>query len=294
MYRKILIVFLYFSFSSFFVTGQVFRYKIGANYSGFISEAGKKENLNPLVNVLSSPASTAFTNNFDFGFETELIRPWTNNLETGLEIEYARYSGENEFPPYYNFYFTPKKPSYITSEAIVYNSSTLNFLANLKYFFSPNNKIDPFIKIFAGSSLISAELNYKDKSGDFNKNQIMFASGTKNSTDPKKAAFHFGLGAGINYNLSEKLAFYLDGTLSVINSNLLNGIPNYDYTKTTFLGNPQENYTPFESKSMVSQISFGLVFTTLKFEIPTIKKKSSDIKKGGGKTTKYLPFYREK
>lgn len=291
MYLKILVFIFTFLFATQLVSGQVFRYKIGGNFSGFNSEVGKKETIYPLVNVLSSPASTSFTNKYNFGFETELIRPWTKNLETGLEIEYARYSGVNDYPPYYNFYFTKYAPENIKSEAIAYNSSTINFLANLKYFFFPSNQINPFIKVFAGSSLVSTELNYKNLDVVINnKNQVIFALGTNNSPEPKKTAFHYGLGGGVNYNLSEKLAFYIDGNVSVINSNFLDGIPNYDFS----LPNGNNFFTVSSSKSLVSQFSFGLVFTTLSFEIPKMKKKTPEVKKGGGKTTKYLPFYREK
>lgn len=302
MYQKITLVLTLLTVG-LFGNAQVFRYRIGLNSNMFVSEIGEKENTYPLVNVLSSPASTKFVHKNSLGFETEVIRPWTSNLETGLEIKYNRFNGTNELPPYYNYFFTAKSPEFTDGVPIWYKSTTLNFLANLKYFYTIKEKYQPYAKIFLGSALVSAELGYSGVNNtQDSKSALLFASGTKNSDTPKKAAFNYGAGVGLNYKLSDKLSVYFDWNLSVVNSNIIDGIPNYNYS----LLNGHNFFSATSSKSVINQFGAGLVFTTLKFDKsdfnfgsihinkPSFFKKHKSKKGGKGKTSEFFPFFRDK
>ena len=291
MYRTFIQVLFLILVYSDSVSGQIFRYKIGGNVSNFRKELKPLEVIYPLVNVMSSPLSTDFKSNPGIGIEGELIRPWTSNLETGFEFGYDTFSGENEFPPYYNYYFAADVP-YIDAEPIAFHTSSIDLLANFKYFFAVEKKLNPFVKIYAGSSLISTELNYKNLQITQDQEKVvLYSAGTSGSSNPKKAVFHYGAGAGLNYNITDKLAFYLAYNMSVINSGLINGIPNYNYS----LENNQPFFSISDTKSLVTQVGFGLVFTTIKLEFNKApKKKSGGHKKSKGHTSTYYPFYKEK
>lgn len=305
MYR---IIFYFILFISLAVNAraQVFRYRIGTNANSLIREIGANENIYSGNNGLPATEATPFANKYNFGFETELIRPWTNNLEAGIEIEYSRFSGSNDNPTGFNYFFTDpfqvKHPDF-NGQPVEYGSSTINFLANLKYFISLTPSIQPFAKIYLGSSLVGSELSYKN-TGNLGSGvlPLLYASGTKNSEISKKAAFQYGAGLGLNFKFSEKFSLYFDGNVSVINSNTLDGVPNFNYA----LLNGSPFFSANASKSMVSQFSFGLVFTTLKFDFSNINldisvpqktktpKKPNHKRRSKGKISKYFPFFREK
>ncbi len=91
--------------------GQLLKVRVGANGSMFQKEVGSPEVKHPLIDVLSNPNYTDFTSNLDVGFEGEVMLLWTTHLETGLEFEYSKMSGYNDFPPYYNYYFAMEFPA---------------------------------------------------------------------------------------------------------------------------------------------------------------------------------------
>ena len=150
----------------------------------------------------------------------------------------------------------------------------------------PKKTISPFIKFTGGLSFVGTELNYEDK--DYATEQgldYLYAIGTSNTEKSKEAALYYGGGAGINFALTDYFSLYIDGTVAVINSDKVNGVPNYDYDEVEAIVNPVGN------QSFVTQFSVGLVF------IPG--GSDSNIKgKGGvkrtGRTSEYFPFYRQK
>jgi len=274
--------------------GQVLKYRVGANGGMFQKEVGPAEVEHPLVGVLSSPNSTAFTNNFKMGYEAEVMVPWTPHLETGIELEYTNFSGYNDVPPYYNYYFAPNNPTVITTtEPLIYQTSVISALANFRYYVLPDNGINPFLKVFGGISFVGTELNYKDPVFRTENNvDVLYAIGTKNSQDPRDPALYYGGGVGINFQLSKKISLYLDGTAAIINSDKVNGIPNYDYSNN----NGNEVLTPVGNKSFVAQVSIGLIFisgTDLGITAGNKKGKRSGNKRSG-RTSEYFPFYRQK
>jgi hypothetical protein len=276
--------------------GQVLKYRVGGNYSKFNKETGAEEIEHPLVPVLSNPNSTDFTHAFEPGFEAELMMLWSPNFETGLEFERIGFSGRNDIPPYYNYYFAPDNPTVITTtQPLSYASSAMNFKLNFRFYLAPEGIINPFIKAFGGLSKVAAELSYADPNFEpANNVKILYALGTENSDKSRESAFIYGAGLGINFKLSEKIFLYVDGTASTINSDKVDGIPNYDYTQN----NGQATLKPVGNQSLITQFSAGLVFKS-NTDLGLIKsgsgnkKKSSGIKRSG-RTTPWRPFYRQK
>ena len=274
--------------------GQVLKYRVGANGGMFQKEIGPAEVEHPLVGVLSSPNATDFTSNIEAGFEAEVMVPWTLHFETGIELEYTKFSGYNDVPPYYNYYFAPNNPTVITTtEPLIFESSAISAMANFRYYVLPDKGINPFLKVFGGVSFVAAEFNYKDPAFRAENNvDVLYAIGTKNSQDPREPALYYGGGVGISFQFSEKLSLYIDGTAAVINSDKVNGIPNYDYSND----NGNEVLTPVGNQSLVTQVSIGIVFTSgTDLGITSGSKKGirNGIKRTG-RTSQYFPFYRQK
>ncbi len=279
--------------------GQVLKYRIGANYGKFNSEVGKAEVEHPLVSVLSNPNATEFSHAFEPGFEAEIMQLWTPNVETGFELDYSKFSGSNEVPPYYNYYFAPENPSTITTTApLVYESSALSVLLNFRYYLAPGGSVSPFLKAFGGISFVGAEFNYQDLSEWDNpateeiETGVLYAIGTDQSDDPKEAVLSYGVGAGLNFAINDKVSLYLDGTLNYIGSDKVDGIPNYDYVNN----DGQELLNPVSNRALVAQVSLGIVFTS-KTNLGLNKnwgKNKADSIKRTGRTTPWRPFYRQK
>lgn len=295
MNRK-LILSLIIVFLSVNAFSQVLKYRVGANYGKFNNEVGPEEVEHPITAVINAAnlSSTEFTHAFEPGFEGELMMLWTPNIETGFEFEYANFSGTNYAPPYYNFYFSPKMPpNYTTTDPFKYNSSAMNFMLNFRYYIAPDGGIRPFFKASIGLSFVAAEWNYlKPDSAYAYTFEPIYALGTSNSTDPRELALNYGAGLGIDFKLSDKLSFYIDGTASVINSDKVDGIPNYNYIEN----DGQEMLNPVGNKAFITQVSVGLVFTSntdLGLNKNSGGKKSSGVKRSGH-TSQWRPFYRQK
>ncbi len=294
MNRK-LILSLIIVFLSVNAFSQVLKYRVGANYGKFNNEVGPEEIEHPLIGVLSNPNSTDFTHAFEPGFEAELMMLWTPNIETGLEFEYTGFSGTNDIPPYRNYYFSQDFPDmeFYTTEPLKYTTSSMNIMLNFRYYIAPDGGIRPFFKASAGLSMVATELNYADDAFIVEHNaSVIYALGTSNSRDPRELALNYGAGLGIDFKLSDKLSFYIDGTASVINSDKVDGIPNYNYIEN----DGQEMLNPVGNKAFITQVSVGLVFTSntdLGLNKNSGGKKSSGVKRSGH-TSQWRPFYRQK
>lgn len=274
---------------------QIVKYRVGGNYGKFNNEIGADEIEHPLVTVLSNPNATDFTHAFEPGFEGEVMLLWSPNIETGLELEFTKFSGNNDIPPYYNYYFAPDNPSVITTtEPLMYESSATNLILNFRYYFAPDGTVNPFFKVYGGMSWVGTELNYADQTFiTENETGVLYALGTSNSSDSKESVICYGAGAGFDFELSENMSVYIDGTAGIIGSDKLDGIPNYDYINT----DGQETLKPVGNKAFIAQISLGIVFTS-KTDLGLNKnfgnkKKGSGVKRTG-RTTPWRPFYRQK
>lgn len=292
MNRKLILIiltgFLYANLSA-----QEIKFRLGGNFGTFSKESGPEEVLHPLVVALSNPNATEFVYDYNPGFDAELMLRWTPNIETGIEFKTLKFSGTNEVPPYYNYYFAPDNPNVITTtEPMMFESSASNLLLNFRYYLAPEGKISPFVKAFGGLSFVAAEFNYQDTSvWDAGESGVLYAVGTENSDEPKVTALNYGAGAGFNFKFSEQLSLYVDGYVSVINTDILDGIPNYDYIAA------EQALERADNKAMTYGLSLGIVFST-KADLGLTgkgggKKKGSSVKRSG-RTLPYRPFYRQK
>ena len=276
------------------VFGQTPRLRLSANSGMFISEIGDDEINHPFVGLLSDPNSTDFISDIGTGFEAELMLPLTLNFETGLEFEFSKLSGSNDVPPYYNLYFSDDQPTgHDGSPAIisiidpkVFESTVLSVSTNLRYYLMPGGNLNPFLKAFGGVSFVGTQFSYED--------QVLndeLITGFLYETESRKTAFHYGGGAGINFKMLDKVSIYIDGTVLVINSDIVNGIPNYDYIES------DQSLVPVGNQSLIYQLSLGVVFDSgidLGFNQNMKKKGRGNNAKGTGRASGHRPFYRKK
>lgn len=277
------------------ISGQDIKFRLGGNFGKFNSEIGAEEIEHPLVGVLSNPDATQFEQDLGIGFEAEIMIPWTEGFETGFEFKRSNFSGWNETPPYYNFYFSNDKPRLPDGTAIpitttvpqIYESSTNSLILNLRYYILPGNTINPFLKASAGVSYTSAIFQFED--AELN---AELPSGYLYSNDTKDAVLFYGGGFGIDFEVSEKVSLYIDGSLNVIGSDLVDGIPNYNYENNSGV----ETITRTENQALFTQLTIGLAFHSGIDLGLTSGQKNSGGKgaKRTGRTSDYRPFYRQK
>ena len=142
---------------------------------------------------------------------------------------------------------------------------------------APKNKFNPYLKIFAGISFIGTDYTFKDPfySVDYGVG-VLFARGTLNSEKPKEMAFNYGTGIGIEYQFLSRFAFNVGISASIINSDIIDGRPNFDYLENEALG----NFNRANNMALVPQASIGLVYSAIpdKRENKSNKTKSRRVK----------------
>lgn len=298
-----LILFLVIAMICNIASGQTIKYRLGVNYGKFNREVGHEEVENQaIVEYYSNygDITTDFVSNFEPGFEAEVMQLWTPNVETGIELDYSKFSGKSSVPRLRNYYFSQFNSAFInehfvqTPAPIVYESSTLNLLLNFRYYLTYGGSISPFFKAFGGLSFVSAELNFENQSvWNEGEHGILYALGTENSDQPREVAFCYGAGLGFDFPLSEKVSLYIDGTATLVNSDKVDGIPNYDYVSI----DGQASLNPVNGTAFVAQVSLGFVFTTeknLSLNKNWGRKKKVGSVKRTGRTTESRPFFRQK
>ncbi len=275
-------------------SGQTLKFRAGANYGRFNKEIGTGEVALPVPVGVTNPFSTDFTHVFEPGFEAEVMQLWTSNIETGIECRYSKFSGDNDLPPYYNYCYSSDAPAGADfSQPIKYESSALNILLNFRYYLSPEGIINPFFKLLGGVSLVGTELNYQDESlWPSGSAGVLYAIGTASSDEAKEMALCYGAGLGFDYPINDRFSLHVGGSATIICSDKLDGIPNYDYVSDNGPG----TLKPVNGQALVAQISVGIVFVS-GIDLG-LSKNSGSIKKGGlrnsGNTLPWRPFYRKK
>ncbi len=281
---------------------QELKFRIGANGSTFQKEVGSPEVEYPFMSDLYAPdyAYTDYSSALELGFEAEVMLLWTPHFETGLEFNYAKMSGENDIPPYNNHILSlnyDPTAGTITPPPLLplsYETSVISAALNGRYYFLPDEVVNPFVKVFGGVSMVGTDFNYKDPADIITYGtRVGFSNGTKDSENPREPAFYYGFGGGLNFKFSERLALYVDYSASFINSDKVDGIPNYNYSLVD--GKPYME--PVSNTSFFTQLSIGFVFYTGK-NLGWVSDKGdgsskSSVKKTG-RTTNHLPFYRQK
>lgn len=298
------------------------KVRLSGNWARFMSEPQGDEVIYPLIEnlLLNEVEYSEFSHQGSLGLDAEVMLSLSDKAWFGLELSNTNFRGVNEYPPLYNFLFTSLNQlkvdildigtSLPINEEVMgyplsYNTSLINILANFRLYFSSEGLIRPFIKVHSGVSLIGTEMAFKNNSdwplpglvifvdgvpqATENLNfgaPILFARGTSNSVEGRVPALNFGGGIGCEFQINDKFSVYADYTFSMINSDILDGRPNFDYNDVT------SRLERFNTFSNLSKISFGVCYTLGEnFNIIGGKGGGS---KGSAKTGRqhpYLPFY---
>ncbi len=298
--RKLLFVFVLFLLAAFSVNAQLLGLRVAANSGMLISELGTSDVPHPSAFSLSPPTSSEkFSPQLSAGLEGEILFQVTEKTYFGIELDYTHLKGFNDDPPYFNYFLTPYFQQY-QDEFIIspleYNTRLFNVAVNYKYFFMPDKIWTPFVKLTGVVALVGTELKYSGFAPDdllvndywdltdYGVNDgadVLYARGTSTSEQKKWPAFHVGGGIGFDYALRDNLLFEIDGTCTVLNSGIIDGVPNFTYANED--GAELLKYN--RRLSLTTQISVGLVYL---FEI-------GDGGRGGdGRIDPNLPFFRNK
>ena len=246
-------------------SGQIFRYRLSANSGVFLGEPGKAEIDYPMKDELSHPGSEEFSAVFKPGVELEIMAPVTPDFELGLQFGYSNFAGQTPTPPLYNFFlsrFNPLPDNYkYPDEALIYDTKILNILGTTRFYVLPvSRNMNVFLKLLGGVSFTGTDFTFENPVYRIEYDVgVLHSRGTKNSDYPKKAAFTGGLGLGTSYRLSDKLDIYFDATTSLINSDIVNGVPNYNYIDK----DGQSSMERTNSWAAVAQASIGLVYSAI-------------------------------
>lgn len=291
------------------VSAQTMGFRFALNSGLLVTEFGKSDVPHPSALALTpATAGETFTPQPAMGAEAEVLFQISENAFFGIELDYTHLKGYNDNPPWYNYYLTPYfTDNYQTDYGYIYapvkyNTTLLNIAVNYKYFFFREKALQPFVKLTGVVALVGTDFSYKDSpvftqmnntsnpatniSGDAvidigPESDILYARGTSNSNLKKWPAFHFGGGVGFSYDISNHLAFQVDGTATILNSGIVNGVPNFTYVQEN-----GENILRYKRHlSLTTQISAGIVYT---FEVATGGRGE------GGRIDPNFPFYRRK
>ena len=212
------------------------------------------------------------------GFEAELMFALTEKAWLGFEIGRSNFNGQNTNPPMYNMFYEPLefyprfKPKVSDTwqpltldqkdaqgqyvpHSLKYATSTINVLANLRFYLA-TERFRPFVKLHSGVSFIGTELAFFNQTGawlpesleingvpqnlaEFDFDPVVYSRGTSSSEEGRWPALNVGAGLGFEYQINQKISLYADYTYSMINSDIVDGRPNYDGDKAYPLNPPK-------------------------------------------------------
>lgn len=246
-------------------SGQIFRYRLSTNTGLFLGEPGKAEINHPMKDELSNPGSKEFSAVIKPGAELEIMAPITPDFELGLQFGYSWFSGHTPSPPLYNFFlsrFNPLPDNYkYPDKALIYDTQALSILGTARFYILPvKSNMNVFMKLLGGVSFIGTDFTFKNPGYRVQYDVgVLYSRGTQNSDYPKIAALTGGLGFGSAYRLSDRFDIYFDATASLINSDIVNGVPNYNYSENE----GQASMESTNSLAAVAQASIGLVYSAI-------------------------------
>lgn len=254
----------FFLFLVFFekAPAQNFRYRIAANSSIFMTEIGNTE-LNNNLDNLTYPGSEAFKPEIKVGAEAEFLMPVSDKLEMGLQLEYNQLAGRSETAPLYNFFLTRYNPLPDTyrypKESLIFSTKILSVLATSRFYLVPaDEETSFFLKLHGGVSFVGTDFTFSNPIHRVEYNVgVLYSRGTLNSEYPKKPAFNGGVGLGTIIELSNSISFYADVNSSFIYSDIVNGVPNYDYIQQQ----EQISLKKTNSMAVVTQLSIGIIYS---------------------------------
>lgn len=265
---------------------QVIGFRLAANSGMFINELGESDVPHPDALAQTPAISTQkFKMQPTIGVEGEILFQVSPMSHFGIELEYSKLKGYNETPPIYNYYLTPyyaQYQDYYSADPVAFNTTLINVAVNWKYFFFKQSPFKPFVKLTGVVAFVGTDFTFKDNPDpDIFESDILYSRGTSNSEQEKLPAFHLGGGIGFDYLLSDHWSLQADLTSTVINSDIINGVPNFTYENI----DDKDMLLYNKRSSLTAQISLGIVYT---IEV------SESTRGGSGKADPSLPFYRRK
>lgn len=287
-FRVLLALLLFFAVSSS-VKSQVVGFRFALNSNVFLNELGTSDVPHPDA-FLNTPAlsSKNFTPQPTIGFEGEILFQVSPMSHFGVELDYSKLKGYNDIPPVYNYYLTEYYQLFQTSgeytaDPVAFNTTLFNVAVNWKYFFFQTSPFKPFVKLTGVVAFVGTDFTFKDNPDpELFKSDVLYARGTSNPDQKMWPAFHVGGGIGFDYKINDHWSLQVDGTSTVVNSDIINGAPNFTYLEEDGKDMLKYNKRP----SLTFQVSAGLVYY--------IEVLGQSDKGGKGKTGTSLPFFRRK
>lgn len=266
------------------------RLRFAANTGMVVTEAGGSAIIaDPYATYNEKPGgSTSFKPDITIGFEGELLIPVNNIIGLGLEFKNANFSGHNDNPIYYNYFASQYSPILnYGQEPLVYKTDVNNLLGNIRIFPLGRSAFSPFVKIYGGVAFIATDLRYKDTEYRVNIYDPLYSRGTSSSVteSSRYTAPNFGGGIGFEYAIAGNLSLNACISFSYINSDILDGIPNFTYDQS-------QGQSVYSNNSTITDgFSVGLSYAVHK-----LKHQGNEGTKrfGKGKTDMSLPFFRRR
>jgi hypothetical protein len=233
--------------------------RIAINSGIFLSEPGASNAVaDPFAVLNSEPGGLEkFKPNIKLGIEAGLYIPIGDYFGIGFDVEDSKYAGHNDNPVYYNYFASSYSPILnYNQEPLIYNTQVVNFLGNLRIFPLGHGVVSPFIKLYGGIGMIGTDLRFKNPEDQVEKADPLYSRGTRLSVvEPNRfQTAHFGGGPGFEYQLAGNLSLCTELTFSYINSDIINGVPNFSYDE----GQGLSFYD--EVPSITSQLSVGVCY----------------------------------
>lgn len=246
-------------------SGQILRYRLSVNSGMVLGEPGQAEIDHPMKEQASYSGSKDFEPGFKAGVEFEMMAPVTADFELGLQLGYNQFSGHTPKAPLFNFFLSRHNPlpnSYkYPDEALIYDTELLNTLATARWYFLPyNDELNIFMKLFGGVAFVGTDFTFHDPVYRVKYDVgVLYSRGTQNSEFPKVAGFNGGVGLGATYRLSDKIDLCFETTVSAVRSDIVNGVPNFNYVET----GEEISMQRTNALTTMAQASIGIIYSAV-------------------------------
>jgi opacity protein-like surface antigen len=253
---KIVLLWLAFFCLAGYVAGQDgFKLRIGVNTALSVTEPGSDFIADPLA---TSGGVADFKSQIKPGIEAEFSVPVGEFIGLGAEFRKSRFSGVNDDPIYYNYFASPYSPILnYQHEALIYNTDIISILGCVRIYPLGHTTLTPYLKLSGGMAMIGTDLRFKSAENQVEIMDPLYSRGTRMSiNEPDRfSTAQFGGTAGAEYSLSSNLALTAEFTFSYINSDIINGVPNFSYDESA----GQSVYQ--DLSSLTSQLSIGASYS---------------------------------
>ena len=305
MKKRLVIAFVwcFVIFHPLFSEGQgALKFRFSGNSTRFLKEPQGKEINFPLVDTLKlyKGPFPDFSHRGALGFEAEIYGALSDQFYLGFEIGNNLLTGENDNPGLFNFQFTDSLQLsatdpltdtiyiYRTNDPLKYRTTLFSFMATFRFYPITTGLFRPFIKASAGLSLVGTELSLKNPSQWIEDTTLIYGPPVLYSTNRYGVvpALTVGGGVGFELQLTDKISLYTDLSYKMVNSDLMDGRPNFDFNKKT------GTLDRFNTWSLAGKLSFGIVYI-LNDNFSLLGGGGGTSKKGGlgGRTAPHLPYY---